>query len=64
MLRDWNAESLARGEEIYRMHCVNCHGTLENLVRFQTALRFGEGKFKKGAIPHSIVSNVDYEAMA
>ncbi|MFO0921992.1 MAG: DUF6797 domain-containing protein [Pirellulales bacterium] len=54
MLRDWNAESLARGEEIYRMHCVNCHGTLEEPGSLPTALRFGEGKFKKGSDPHSM----------
>lgn len=53
-VRDWNAESLARGEKIYQRVCGNCHGTKEQAGSLPTALRFAEGKFKNGGDPFSM----------
>lgn len=51
LIRDWNAESLKRGEAIYRRVCQNCHGTKEQPGSLPTSLRFAEGKFKNGSDP-------------
>ncbi len=53
-VRDWNADSLARGEKIYQRVCGNCHGTKEQAGSLPTALRFAEGKFKNGVDPLSM----------
>jgi putative heme-binding domain-containing protein len=49
LIQDWNADSLARGEAIYRRVCANCHGTKDQVGSLPTALRFAEGKFKNGS---------------
>lgn len=54
MISDWSAESLERGEAIYRRVCANCHGTREQVGSLPTALRFAEGKFKNGSDPYAI----------
>jgi putative heme-binding domain-containing protein len=51
LLRAWDAESLRRGEAIYRRVCVNCHGTREQPGTLPTSLRFAEGRFKNGSDP-------------
>lgn len=50
----WNADSLKRGEAIYRRVCANCHGTKDQLGSLPTSLRFAEGKFKNGSDPLTI----------
>ena len=49
LIHDWNGDSLARGEAIYRRVCANCHGSKEQAGSLPTALRFAEGKFKNGS---------------
>jgi len=51
LIGDWNAESLKRGEAIYRRVCANCHGTRDQPGSLPTSLRFAEGKFKNGSDP-------------
>ena len=51
LIRDWNAQSLQRGEAIYRRVCQNCHGTKEQPGSLPMSLRFAEGKFKNGSDP-------------
>jgi len=51
LIRDWNADSLKRGEAIYRRVCANCHGTKDQVGSLPTSLRFAEGKFKNGSDP-------------
>lgn len=51
LIGDWNADSLKRGEAIYRRVCQNCHGTREQPGSLPTSLRFAEGKFKNGSEP-------------
>jgi len=53
-MRDWNEESLQRGEAIYQRVCANCHGTHEQPGSLPTSLRFAEGKFKNGSDPLSM----------
>ncbi|MDX1927397.1 MAG: DUF6797 domain-containing protein [Pirellulaceae bacterium] len=48
-IREWNQDSLKRGEAIYRRVCANCHGTQDQPGSLPTALRFAEGKFKNGS---------------
>ncbi|RMF39546.1 MAG: heme-binding protein, partial [Planctomycetota bacterium] len=54
MIRDLDKAALGRGEKIYNSLCINCHGTLTQRGSLDTALRFGEGKFKHGSDPYSI----------
>lgn len=53
-IRDWNDESLKRGEAIYRRVCMNCHGTREQVGSLPTSLRFADGKFRNGSHPLAI----------
>ncbi len=54
MIRDLDKAAIARGEKIYNSLCINCHGTLTQRGSLDTALRFGEGKFKHGNDPYSM----------
>ena len=54
LISDWNAESLSRGEAVYRRVCMNCHGTKDQPGSLPTSLRFAEGKFKNGSDPWSM----------
>jgi putative heme-binding domain-containing protein len=51
LIQAWNADSLQRGEAIYRRVCANCHGTKDQVGSLPTSLRFAEGKFKNGSDP-------------
>lgn len=54
IVSDWNAQTLAEGETIYKTLCVVCHGTKEQPGSLPTALRFTEGQFKNGSDPYSM----------
>ncbi len=51
LIRDWNGDSLKRGEAIYQRVCANCHGTKDRPGSLPNSLRFAEGKFKNGSEP-------------
>ena len=51
LIESLDDESLSRGEEIYRLRCASCHGTLEEEGSMPTSLRFASGKFKHGNDP-------------
>ncbi|MEN8679930.1 MAG: LamG-like jellyroll fold domain-containing protein, partial [Akkermansiaceae bacterium] len=50
-VKDWNSDSLKRGEEIYNQLCITCHGTEKQEGSIPIALKFHEGKFKNGNDP-------------
>lgn len=54
MIADFDQESFKRGEEIYSMLCVNCHGTKDEPGSLPTSLRFADGTFRNGSDPHSM----------
>jgi putative heme-binding domain-containing protein len=60
IIREWNDDSLQRGEAIYKRVCANCHGTLEQPGSLPNSLRFGEGKFKNGSDPLSMYRTMTY----
>ena len=49
-----DAKSYERGEAIYNLVCINCHGTKEQLGSLPTSLRFATGTFKNGSDPYSM----------
>ncbi|MEZ6057344.1 MAG: DUF6797 domain-containing protein [Planctomycetaceae bacterium] len=53
-IRDWNKQSLKRGEAIYRRVCMNCHGTEDQPGSLPTSLKFHEGKFRSGSDPYTM----------
>lgn len=59
-IRDWNSDSFARGQAIYTRVCANCHGTKELMGSLPTALRFGEGKFKRGSDPYTMYQTLTH----
>ena len=59
-VQEWNQESFNRGQAIYTRVCSNCHGTKELLGSLPTALRFGEGKFKRGDDPYSMYQTLTH----
>ncbi len=54
LIADWNADSLQRGEAIYRRVCMNCHGTKDQPGSLPTSLRFASGKFRNGSDPYTM----------
>ena len=47
-------QAFERGQEIYRLRCESCHGTVAHPGSLPTSLRFAEGKFKHGNDPHTL----------
>lgn len=60
IIRDLDREAFARGAEIYRLICQNCHGTIKQPGSLPTSLRFAEGKFKNGSDLHSMYRTVTH----
>ncbi|MBM50052.1 MAG: hypothetical protein CMP27_09470 [Roseibacillus sp.] len=59
LVRGWDAESLARGRQIYSQLCVTCHGTLEKEGSLPTAMRFHEGQFRNGKDPYRMFQTLE-----
>jgi putative heme-binding domain-containing protein len=58
-IADWNdpakaAEAFKRGEKIYNLVCVNCHGTKSAPGSLPTAPRFATSPLKAGADPYAM----------
>ncbi len=53
-IREWNSDSLKRGEAIYRRVCMNCHGTVDEPGSLPTSLRFASGRFRNGSDPFTM----------
>ncbi|QEG23739.1 DUF6797 domain-containing protein [Mariniblastus fucicola] len=51
LIRSLNEDSFKHGQEIYRLRCASCHGTVEEEGSMPTSLRFATGKFKHGNDP-------------
>lgn len=60
LIRDWNQDSFARGEAIYKRLCINCHGTKDAPGSLPTSLKFASGAFKNGSDPHSLYRTLTY----
>jgi putative heme-binding domain-containing protein len=60
LIRDWNNLAFSRGEEIYRLRCASCHGTLEEEGSMPTSLRFASGKFKHGNDPFTMYNTLTH----
>ncbi len=59
LIAGWDAESLARGKEVYGQLCVTCHGTIEKEGTLPTALRFHQGTFKNGNDPYRMFQTLE-----
>ena len=51
LLAGLDDSSFARGQEMYRLRCASCHGTVAEEGSMPTSLRFASGKFKHGNQP-------------
>lgn len=60
MIADLGPESFRRGEKIYNLVCINCHGNRERAGSMPTSLRFGSGTFKNGSDPYSLYRTLTY----
>lgn len=54
IIRNWNAESFARGRKLYDAICVTCHGNLTQPGSLPTSRPFWLEPFKNGADPFSL----------
>ena len=54
IIRAWNAESLARGEKLYRGICITCHGNLTQPGSLPTSRPFWKEPFKNSSDPFSL----------
>jgi putative heme-binding domain-containing protein len=60
LIRDLNQETLAMGEEIFKLRCASCHGNLKQEGSMPTSLRFAEGEFKRGSDPYSMYQTLTH----
>lgn len=51
LIKGLGKDAFQRGEEIYRLQCASCHGTVEAEGSMPTSLRFASGTFRHGADP-------------
>ncbi len=54
MIADLGPENFRRGESIYNLVCVNCHGTRDRPGSLPTSLKFASGAFKNGNDPYAM----------
>ncbi len=54
IIRDWNADTLQAGEQLYDTLCITCHGNLTQAGTLPTSRAFWREPFKNGADPFSI----------
>ncbi|GAC1473719.1 MAG: c-type cytochrome [Isosphaeraceae bacterium] len=54
MIADLGPENFRRGERIYNLVCVNCHGTKDRPGSLPSSPRFASGAFKNGSDPFSM----------
>jgi len=52
IIRNWNPDSLKRGQKIYQQLCITCHGDETKEGSIPLALKFHEGQFKNGSDPY------------
>ncbi|MFK7767436.1 MAG: DUF6797 domain-containing protein [Mariniblastus sp.] len=60
LIRSLDDDSLARGEEIYRLRCASCHGTVAEEGSMPTSLRFAAGQFKNGNDPLTLYKTLTH----
>ena len=60
IIRSWNAETLARGEKLYRTLCMPCHGTPQQPGSLPASRAFWKEPFKNGDDPWSIYKTIGH----
>jgi len=60
LISSWNRKSFERGRKIYRVLCINCHGTKDRPGSLPTSLRFATERFKNGSDPYSMYQTLTY----
>jgi cytochrome c5 len=60
IIREFNAESLARGKRVYETVCITCHGTPEREGTLPTSRPFWKEPFKNGGDPYSLFRTVTF----
>ena len=60
IIRDFDEESLKRGQKIYDRVCANCHGTHDREGSLPTAPRFATGKLKNGNDPYRMYQTLTH----
>lgn len=58
LIKQFDDDSLKRGQELYTRTCQICHGTVEKEGHFPNALRFSQGEFKNGSAPHQLHNSI------
>ena len=60
LIQEWNDQSLASGEKIYKSLCTNCHGANGVTPPLPTARAFGKGELKFGKDPYSMFKTLTH----
>jgi cytochrome c5 len=58
MIQAWNADTLVRGEKLYRTLCMPCHGTPQQQGSLPASRAFWKEPFKNGNDPFSIYKTI------
>lgn len=59
LIRGWNEEARARGEQLYGTLCITCHGTPTQAGSLPTSRAFWKEPFKNGSDPYGIFRTLD-----
>ncbi len=60
LIGQWDEQTLAMGEELYKIRCASCHGTIEHKGSMPASLRFASGKFKNGNDPYRLYQTLTH----
>ncbi|MBC8096907.1 MAG: c-type cytochrome, partial [Akkermansiaceae bacterium] len=60
IIRAWNRETLARGEKLYTMMCLPCHGTPQQPGSLPASRAFWKEPFKNGTDPLSLYKTLTH----
>jgi len=58
LIQKWDEQSLARGEKLYAVVCITCHGTPEQQGTLPTSRAFWKEPFKNGSDPFSLYKTI------
>ncbi len=58
IIRGWNDEALARGEKLYRLVCITCHGTPDAPGSLPNSRAFWKETFRNGSDPYSLFQTI------
>lgn len=59
IIASWEQSNIEKGERVYNLICITCHGNLEKEGSLPTSRKFWEAEFKNGRDPYSLFKTLE-----